>query len=116
MNQKQEKFCRAYLKTLNISKAAKEVGYSPSSGYKLIKHNNEVSSYIEAELEQIKDDDMATVEEIIKMLTETMRNTKHEIVYRLKAAELLGKVNGIFKGDTSMQQQVIIIDETGIAD
>lgn len=60
---------------------------------------------------------MATVEEIIKMLTETMRDTRNEIIYRLKAAELLGKANGIFKGDQlSQQTQVILLNENGIQD
>lgn len=51
------------------------------------------------------------------MLTETMRDTRNEIIYRLKAAELLGKANGIFKGDQlSQQTQVILLNENGIQD
>lgn len=117
MNPKQEKFCRTYLATLNISEAAKEAGYSASTGYKLIKNNSEVSTYIQQELDKIKGEEIATVEEIIKMLTGTMRNNKYEIAYRLKAAELLGKVNGIFKVDTKDDTtQVIVINEAGIED
>lgn len=117
MNAKQESFCRLYLVSLNVAEAAKKAGYNPTTGYKLMKVP-EIKSFISEQLEQIKSDQIAEVQEILEMLTAVTRDQKAELKHRIRAAELLGKTYGIFK--TKEQQQafpaVIITGENMIMD
>lgn len=118
MNNKQEKFCRIYLKSLSVAEAAKEAGYNPTTGYKLMKQP-EIKAYITQQLEDLKNNQIAEVKELLEMLTAATRDEHAELKDRLKAAELLGRTYGIFKPKEEKQQQnqvVIITGENEIRD
>lgn len=108
MNAKQEKFCRLYITSLNVSDAAKKAGYNPTTGYKLMKQP-EIKAYIADQLEEIKNDQIAEVQEILEMLTAINRDEKAELKHRIKAAELLGKTYGIFRTKEQPQNLTTVI-------
>lgn len=112
MNKRQEKFCRVYLTSLNVAEAAKQAGYNPTTGYKLMKQP-EIKAYITRQLEELKNDQIAEVKELMEMLTAATRDVHAELKDRLKAAELLGRTYGIFKPKEEKQQQNQVIIITG---
>ena len=94
LNEKQEKFCQAYILHRNATRAATAAGYSEASahnqGYRLLQ-DEKVQERIEELTNEISTD-VDVVSEIEKQY-ETARNAGHGAV-ALKALELLSRVRG----------------------
>jgi len=94
LNEKQEKFCQAYILHRNATRAAVAAGYSEASahnqGYRLLQ-DEKVQERIEELTSEISTD-VDVVSEIEKQY-ETARNAGHGAV-ALKALELLSRVRG----------------------
>jgi len=94
LNEKQEKFCQAYILHRNATRAAVAAGYSEASahnqGYRLLQ-DEKVQERIEELTNEISTD-VDVVSEIEKQY-ETARNAGHGAV-ALKALELLSRVRG----------------------
>lgn len=138
MTEKQKRFCDEYLIDGNAKQAAIRAGYSPRTAVD-IGHENlkkpELKKYIDERLEQLQSEKVASIQEVLEYLTAVMRGeTESEIVVtvktgfgnsqivrfkkhpdqaeRLKAAEMLGRRYGLFKGDvTATVEQVVIIND-----
>lgn len=118
MTPKQRRFCDEYISSGNATDAAQKAGYSPktaySQGQRLLK-KVELKAYIESELEKLHSTKIANAEEVLEYLTSVMRGENKEQTLRLdgegvqvvddidvpakeriKAAELLGRINGLF--------------------
>ena len=118
MTLRQKKFCDEYIICGNATKAAIKAGYSPktakSIGQRLLTYVT-VRSYIDQRLEEINSEKIADAEEVLRYLTSVMRGEHTEEIpilcgdgvqdltakevgakERLKAAEMLGKVTGLF--------------------
>lgn len=135
MNRKQKRFADEYLIDLNITQASIRAGYSEktaySQGQRLMK-NVEVRSYIDEQLEQIHNENIADTTEIMMYLTKVMRGKSSATVVvvegngdgyssartmekepdereRLKAAELLGKRYGMFKDTVNVEGAVPVV-------
>lgn len=118
MTLRQKKFCDEYIICGNAAEAAIKAGYSPktakSIGQRLLTYVT-VRSYIDQRLEEINSEKIADAEEVLRYLTSVMRGEHTEEIpilcgdgvqeltakevgakERLKAAEMLGKVTGLF--------------------
>lgn len=99
MNQRQRAFCEAYLVNGNATEAAKLAGYSArtarSIGQRLLTFDD-IRDYLEQRNEEINAENTATIEEVRRFWTETMRNPDAKQTDRLKASELLAKTLGAF--------------------
>ena len=92
LNEKQKAFAEHYAACLNATEAAKLAGYSAktaySSGQRLLK-NVEIKNYIQSLTESAKNKRIATIEEVLEYLSETMRNPAEQTKERTKAAQIL---------------------------
>lgn len=122
LNPCQKAFVDAYCLCPNASQAAIKAGYSVktagSQGNRLLK-NEKVRKAIDTRMKAMQDKSIADTKEILKYITSVMRGEQSDIVVmnigkgngvttaekvstkvaekeRLKAAEMLAKVNGLF--------------------
>lgn len=94
MNVRQQKFCDYYLQSGNATDAAKKAGYSERTAYSIGEENlkkPEIKKYLAEHEKKAHKERIATAEEILEFLSDTMRDNETERKDRLKAAELLGK-------------------------
>ena len=115
MNERQKRFVDFYIQTGNASEAARKAGYSEHvanvAGSKLLTKAN-VRAEINSRLGELKTKRTADTQEILEHLTSVVRGELTEEVVtnsgkkitakvnqrdRLKAAEMLLKVNGAFR-------------------
>lgn len=135
MTNKQKRFVYEYLIDLNATQAAIRAGYSEKFAHtnanKLL-HITTIKALIKKELDQMRSNKIATIEEIMVYLTSVMRGqSESEIVIvegmgdgcssartmtkapdekeRLKAAELLGKRFGMFTDKVNLDGAVPVI-------
>ena len=119
---KQQKFVDFYIQSCNASEAARRAGYSPKTADKIGFENlkkPEVQAVLATRLKQLESERIAKDKEILEYLTSIMRGEAEEEVVmnigtgkgfskaekvkaqvgakeRLKAAEMLAKVHGMF--------------------
>ena len=122
LNERQQQFVDYYVQSLNATESAKRAGYSAKTAYSIGQSNLknvDIRNAINARLKQLESDRIAETKEILEYLTSVMRGEyEEEIVVnigkgkgftqaekiktevtakdRLKAAEMLAKVNGMF--------------------
>lgn len=115
MNERQKRFVDFYIQTGNASEAARKAGYSEHvanvAGSKLLTKGN-IRAEIDRRLGELKTQRTADTQEILEHLTSVVRGELTEEVVtnsgkkitakvnqrdRLKAAEMLLKVNGAFR-------------------
>jgi Phage terminase, small subunit len=130
-----QKFCDLYIETGNKYQSAIGAGYSEAYAkthvYKLLE-NVSVKSYIDEKMQEISSSKIASAEEVMKLLTSTMRGEIQEEVVvvenmgdkssearivnkqvsakeRIKAAELLGKRHQLFTDKISVEGAVPVV-------
>lgn len=135
MTNKQKRFVYEYLIDLNATQAAIRAGYSEKFAHtnanKLL-HITTIKALIKKELDQMRSNKIATIEEVMVYLTSVLRGqSESEIVIvegigdgcsnartmtkapdekeRLKAAELLGKRFGMFTDKVNIDDAVPVI-------
>lgn len=133
---KQEKFVDYYIQTANATEAAKLAGYSVKTAYSIGNENlkkPDIKRAIDERLNSLKNDRTAETKEVLENLTAVMRSkAKEEILIaikgkvqrlsktpsvrdRLRAIELLCKINGWFQDKTTLEikelKPVIICDD-----
>lgn len=132
MTAKQQRFCDEYLITLKAREAALRAGYAPKSAShiasELLHNNSETMEYIQRGLDRLRDDLVASQEEVIRYLTSVVRGeiteqlttTRGDVVEtiprvadRTKAAELLGKRYALWteKSQIDVQASVVVVDD-----
>ena len=140
MNEKQKKFCDEYLTDFNKTAAAVRAGYSKKSacetGARILKIP-QAKEYINKKLNKISSKKTAEAEEVLEYLTAVMRGEKWGKAHmpkgenlpaekdgtitvrdRMKAAELLGKLYGIFSEKIGGEEiiPVVISGEEDLCD
>ena len=94
MTAKHQKFCDYYLETGNAAEAARRVGYAEESakqsGARLLRRED-VKQYLSDKMQAFSEKEIASAEEVLKFLTDTIRDEDCTRKDRLKAAELLGR-------------------------
>lgn len=94
MNVRQQKFCDYYLQSGNATDAAIKAGYSEKTARAIGAENLtklDIQKYLAEHEKKAHKERIATAEEILEFLSDTMRDNETERKDRLKAAELLGK-------------------------
>ena len=132
MNQ-YKNFALEYVKTLNVKKTCEKCNISMRQGYRLM-NNKDVRRFIDEELEKINNQKIADGKEVMEYLSAVMRGEHKEDVVttvgvgegfsevrivdkdvgakdRIKAAELLGKVYGIYNPDINVDSSVQVVFE-----
>lgn len=98
LNPKQQAFADEYIATGNVFQSAIKAGYSDSyartHAYKLL-DNARISEYIKNAQEQAKHEAIATVTERKLILTSIMQDEEKRDGDRLKAIEVLNKMDGL---------------------
>lgn len=138
LSRKQRRFIDEYLIDCNATQAAIRAGYSPKTaneqGAKLMR-KAQINEAIEEQLEKIHNEKTADAQEVLEYLTAVMRGQHTEKVLmlvgngmqelvdievsakdRIKAAELIGRRYGIFKGDFEINNAPTIIFVDGLED
>ena len=102
MNERQTKFCLNYAKHGNAVKAYTEAGYdikseagARASASKLLTNAN-IKKKLEELSEKSHTKAIATITEIKEFWTSTLLSDEQDMTHRLKASELLVKVEGGF--------------------
>lgn len=133
---KQEKFVDYYIQTANATEAAKLAGYSAKTAYSIGNENlkkPDIKQAIDERLNNLKNERTAETKEVLENLTAVMRSkAKEEVLIavkgkvqrlsktpsvrdRLRAIELLCKINGWFQDKTTLEikdlKPVIICDD-----
>lgn len=101
LNEMQQAFADYYLKTSNATESAKRAGYSEktaySQGQRLLK-NVELRAYIDEQLDKIKSERIATIDEVMSFYTKVMRGEEKDqfgldvsVADRIKAGKELIK-------------------------
>lgn len=137
---KYKDFALEYVRTLSLQKAAENCGIHIRTAHRLVKDPN-IRKFIDEELTKINNKKIADGKEVLEYLTSIMRGEQVEKVpfvigtgegfsevtivdkdvgakERLKAAELLGKVYGIYTQNVEMNStvQVVFEDEKDLED
>ena len=100
MNVRQQKFCDYYLQSGNATDAAIKAGYSGKTAYSIgqrLLKNVEIEKYNADHQQKAHKERIATAEEILEFLSDTVRDGEVGRKDRLKAAELLGKRYALFE-------------------
>lgn len=100
MNVRQQKFCDYYLQSGNATDAAIKAGYSWKTAYSIgqrLLKNVEIEKYNAEHQQKAHKERIATAEEILEFLSDTVRDGEVGRKDRLKAAELLGKRYALFE-------------------
>ena len=129
LNERQKRFIEEYIQTANATQSAIKAGYSvktaPESAAQLL-NNIKIKAAIDSRLKELESERIATTQEIQEYLTAVMRGELDEEVVvnigigkgytradkikaqvgakdRTKAAELLGKVRGMFVNKSEVE-------------
>nr|DAN97918.1 MAG TPA: Terminase small subunit [Caudoviricetes sp.] len=100
MNVRQQKFCDYYLQSGNATDAAIKAGYSEKTARAIGAENLtklDIQKYLAEHEKKAHKERIATAEEILEFLSDTVRDGEVGRKDRLKAAELLGKRYALFE-------------------
>lgn len=105
MNERQKRFCDEYLVDLNATQAAIRAGYSEKTAAvigaeNLIKPN--IKKYIEERLKAKEPSLIASQDELLAFITSAIRGEEYEMKDRLKAADMLSKIHGLYSETRNM--------------
>jgi phage terminase small subunit len=119
LTEKQKKFCREYVKTLNATQSAIKAGYPENSagemGYENLK-KPQIKEYIQSILDKQKVKDYQDTELILnEILSIAMGSCIDELKAsdRLKALELLSRYNNLFEKEKKSEAPKIEIRYVG---
>lgn len=102
LSEKQKAFCEFYASSFNATESALKAGYSKKTAYSIGCENlkkPEIKSYIEQLTKPSKTHRIATIQEVMEYLSETMRNPEEITRERTKAAQILSEVLAKTKTD-----------------
>ena len=106
MTKKQVLFIQHYLSTQNATKSAIMAGYSVKSAYSIgaeLLRKPEIKNYIEQQMNERTNSLIADRTEREKLLTSIMRDDTEDTKQRLKACELLSRLQGDFIVKSSIE-------------
>jgi len=105
LTNRQRKFADLYLELGNAAEAAERAGFKRSYAQGAMRQPA-VKAYMEKRLEEAREKNIASADEVLMYLTEVMRGgyegEKNVSSPRMKAAELLGRRLGVFNEVSSV--------------
>lgn len=97
LTEKQKRFIDYYIENPNATEAARLAGYSKKTAKNIGAENlTKLNIFIQERLKEKQADRIASQDEVLEFLTNTMRANYVERQHRVKCAELLGKRYGTF--------------------
>jgi phage terminase small subunit len=118
LNPRQLAFVEHYLADPNATKAARKAGYTGSdetlatTGARMLR-NAKVAELLAGRQAKASDERMTRAQKIQAFWEATMEDPKTDPQHRLKASELLGKVEGLFVEKTKHEGQLEITIRRG---
>lgn len=110
LSDKQKAFCEHYAACLNATEAAKRAGYSEKTAYAIGAENlrkPQIQEYIQQLTKPAQKARIATLNEVLEYLSNTMRNAEEQTRERTKAAQQLLEV---LKPDKDLDEQITEIE------
>lgn len=104
MNERQKRFCEFYVGECvgNVVQSALKAGYAETyayhKAYKLLE-NVEIKNYIKELSKSDESKRIATAEDVQAFWSSIMNDNNQQLKARLKASELLAKVQGLFNNN-----------------
>lgn len=117
LTEKQKRFIDYYVETANATESAKRAGYSSKTAKNIGAENlTKLNYFIQERLQQLKDNRIASQEEVLQYLTKVMRGEEKDsfgldasLQDRTKCAELLGKRYGTFKEKVEVAGNIPVV-------
>ena len=113
LNEKQKAFAEYYAACFNAAEAARKAGYSERTartiGQQLLT-KLDVQDYLRELRTNAHSERIATINEVLEYLTETMRDKSEQRKERTKAAQLLREALGDAKAEAAGNEVRIVID------
>ena len=112
MNIRQQAFCDYYLQTGNATEAAIKAGYSEKTARAIGAENLtklDIQKYLAEHAKKAHRERIATAEEILEFLSDTVRDGEVGRKDRLKAAELLGKRYALFTDNVNVANEGVTV-------
>lgn len=112
MNVRQQAFCDYYLQSGNATEAAIKAGYSEKTARAIGAENLtklDIQKYLAEHAKKAHRERIATAEEILEFLSDTLRDDETGRKDRLKAAELLGKRYALFTDNVSVGSEGVTV-------
>lgn len=109
---KQQKFADKYIECGNATESAIYAGYSKNTARQTAAENLSkpyIKSYIDARMAELQKPTIATAEEVLEFLTETMRDMEAEKRDRIKCAELMGKRYALYSEKVQVDGAVPVV-------
>ena len=113
LNERQKAFCEYYASSFNATESAIKAGYSKKTAYSIgqrLLKNVEIKSYIEELTRKSKQSRIATIDEVLRYLSNTMRNTEEQTRERTKAAQLLSEVLAKVKPQEDETPTAVVVE------
>lgn len=115
LNERQKAFCEYYAACFNATEAAIKAGYSKKTAYSIGNENlkkPEIQKYLQMLTETAKSSRIATIDEVLTYLSNTMRNTEEQTRERTKAAQtLLDALGGKDKNNDEITDIAVIFED-----
>lgn len=109
LNARQKSFCEFYVASGNATESAIKAGYSENYANKRVHEQlkkNEISRYIKELQEKTKTSRIMTAVERREFLTEVIKNGNEKVQDRLKALDILNKMDGEYIEKMQLSGQV----------
>ena len=112
LTEKQKRFIDFYVETANATEACRLAGYK-GKNLEVVGSQNltKLKEYIQERLSKKEDARIASQDEVLRTITEVMRNDLAADKDRLKAAELMGKRYAIFTEKIEVSGEIGFADE-----
>ena len=111
LNEKQKAFCEYYASCFNAAEAARKAGYSEKTartiGQQLLT-KLDIQKYLQELKEAAQSSRIATIDEVLEYLSDTMRNKEEQTKERTKAAQILRDALGSAKNDGGGEVRIVI--------
>jgi phage terminase small subunit len=112
LNEKQKAFAEHYAACFNAAEAARKAGYSEKTaraiGQRLLT-NVDIQKYLQEIKENAKSSRIATIDEVLTYLSDTMRNTDEQTKERTKAAQILREALSAVKAESDDAATEIVV-------
>lgn len=106
LTEKQKRFIDYYIETANATESARKAGYSEKTAKNIGAENlTKLNFFIQERLKSKENSRIASQEEVLEFFSEMLRGKNQDPKDRIKCAELLGKVHGVFKERVEVQQE-----------
>lgn len=106
---KQELFCKYYIESLNATQSAIRAGYSEKVARQIGCENlakPNIKAFIDENMKKL--DNIMTINEILKELTDIARCNKTPTFAKIKALELLGKRYGLWLDNQVNHEKTVV--------